>query len=153
MLSPIEELKIQAKKHHKAHSSEPNSPLVNDHPLRLKDSQLVIARQYGFRHWDHAREVLKGSSCRDYGTFWYKNQCSTLLNLWCASYKEAYIQQQAQGGFILPYKNQYLVVEHHYLELLGLDSQDENWAAINFDWCSGDTGRRQQLALQRIQNW
>ncbi|WDE00187.1 hypothetical protein [Thalassomonas actiniarum] len=153
MLSPIEELKIQAKKHHKAHSGKSDATLSNGHPPRLKDSQLVIARKYGFRHWGHAREVLEGSSCRDYGTFWYKPQCSALLNLWCASYKEAALQQKAQGGFILPYKTQYLVVEHHYLELLGLDSRDANWAEINFDWCSGDIGKRRQLALQRIQHW
>jgi len=153
MLSPIEELKIQAKKHHKAQSSNPDAALCTDKPLRLKDSQSVIARKYGFRHWDHAREVLQGSFCRDYGTFWYHPKCTGLLNLWCASYKEANSQQKAQGGFILPYKNQYLVVERHYLELLGLDSRDKHWAAINFDWCSGDIASRQQLALQRIQHW
>ncbi|WDE04287.1 hypothetical protein SG34_023555 [Thalassomonas viridans] len=153
MLSPIEELKIQAKKHHKAQSKAPDAALSTGHPPRLKDSRLVIARRYGFRHWDHAREVLSGSTCRDYGTFWYSPPCSGLLNLWCASYKEAHQQQKTHGGFILPYKNQYLVVEQHYLELLGLDGRDENWAAIDFDWCSGDIGCRQQLALQRIQRW
>ncbi|WDE12957.1 hypothetical protein [Thalassomonas haliotis] len=152
MLSPIEELKIQAKKHHKAQSNEPDAALSSGHPPRLKDSQLVIARKYGFRHWDHAREVLQGKVCRDYGTFWYKPQCSALLNLWCSSYKEAGLQQKNHGGFILPYKNQFLVVEQYYLELLGVDSRDENWPALNFDWCSGDTVKRQQLALQRIRN-
>ena len=106
MLSPIDELKIQAKKLHQQHSCNADTALNHDHTLRLQDCQLLIARKYGFRHWDHARSVLNGSQCKDYGTFWYKHQCSTLLNLWCASYKEANIQQQAHGGFILPYKHQ-----------------------------------------------
>lgn len=196
MLSPIDELKIQAKKHHRQQqSTTPDFTLNNgkntqlkvqqkgatsDFPLnngkntqlkvqqqsttpdftlnngkkpRLKDSQLLIARKYGFRNWDHAREVLDGNFCQDYGTFWYKNQCSTLLNKWCANYKQASQVQVDSGGFILPYKHQFLVVETHYLALLGLDSKDPVWTEINFDWCSGNIVKRQQLALQRIQNW
>jgi hypothetical protein len=115
MLSCIEELKIQAKRLLKqTPSSEALLKLSKGEPAKLKHCQLLIARQYGFNHWDHARLVLSGKSCDDYGTFWYKNQCGTLLNHWCKSYKEAYQVQQDSGGTILPYKTQFMVVDRPF---------------------------------------
>ncbi|OMH38045.1 hypothetical protein [Motiliproteus sp. MSK22-1] len=156
MLSPVEELKIRAKKLLKQEPvdtgllalSKKNSP-------QLKHCQLFIARQYGFRDWQHAQHILSCSSAfptEDYGRFWYTNQCSTLLNHWCRDYREALAVQQARGGILLPYRTQFVVADRPYLRLMGLDYDDELWGHIDYNWCQGAIETRQTLALQRIQN-
>lgn len=154
MLSPIQELKIQAKKQLKHDSSNPELiTLAKGEPIKLRHCQLLIARKYGFSHWDHAKAVLEGQSCKNQGTFWYKNQCATLLNHWCKTHDEARQVQQQNGGTILPYKTQFMVVDKPFLTLIGVTQEEPEWLELNHDWCIGDTTHRQALALKRIQNW
>jgi len=93
MLSPVEELKVQAKRLFKATPSKAELLVLSKNRIpQLKHSQLFIARHYGFRDWEHARSVLSCEGYRpgaDCGSFWYASQCASLLNHWCASYQEA----------------------------------------------------------------
>ena len=154
MLSPIQELKIQAKKLLKNDSSNPNLiKLAKNDAVKLRHCQLFIARKYGFTSWDHAKAVMEGQPCGDQGTFWYKNQCATLLNHWCSSYDEAHQVQQKSGGTILPYKTQFMVVDKPFLALIGVMHEEPEWLELNHDWCVGNHKQRQAIALKRIQNW
>ncbi len=154
MLSPVEELKIQAKRLLKEPSFKAELLVLskNRNP-QLKHSQLFIARHYGFRDWEHARTIL---SCEGYGpgadcgSFWYANQCATLLNHWCANHLEALNVQLALGGIILPYKAQFVVADRQYLEFLGMNYDDVLWQDIQHDWCLGPVFTRQKLALKRL---
>ena len=154
MLSPIEELKIQAKKLLK----QPQPPaallqLAKKDPLKLKHCHLFIARKYGFAHWGHALEVFNGQPCDDRGTFWYNNRCATLLNHWCANYQEAVAIQKQQGGTVLPYKKQFMVVDKPFLTIVGVDYDLLEWQLLKHNWCEGDLAARQSLALARIKAW
>lgn len=113
----------------------------------------VLARKYGFAHWDHARAVLEGKPCKDQGTFWYKDQCMTLLNHWCKNHAEAREVQQQNGGTILPYKTQFMVVDKPFLALIGVAYDEPEWLELAHDWCVGDIKIRQAIALKRIQSW
>jgi hypothetical protein len=151
-LTPVAELKIQAKKLLKNDSSNPELlKLAKGEPPKLKHCQLFIARKYGFANWDHVRQVLEGNACEDYGSFWYKSQCGTLLNHWCTSHEEAKQVQQENGGTILPYKRQFMVVDKPFLSIVGAEYDDPAWIALNHDWCSGAVEARLALALKRIQ--
>lgn len=154
MLSPIEELKIQAKKRLRETPSIPGLfKLSKNNPPKLKHCQLMIARQYGFRDWEHARLILSCESYRpgdDCGSFWYSNRCTTLLNHWCGSYQDALSVQQELGGIILPYKTQFVVAKRPYLSFIGMDYSDPLWAEIEYSWCCGAVEVRKALALKRI---
>ena len=154
MLSPIQELKIQAKKQLKNDPSNPELiKLAKGEQVKLRHCQLFIARKYGFAHWAQATAVLEGKPCRDQGTFWYKNQCMVLLNHWCKTHTEAREVQQQNGGTILPYKTQFMVVDKPFLSLIGTTYDQPEWSALNHDWCIGDIKQRQAIALKRIQQW
>ena len=92
--------------------------------LKRKTALNIVAFEQGWNSW---AELVKR-----YDTRWYPNNSPFTLN-WFSSYQEAKTYQQAVSGFLLPYQNQFFVCDHHYIEWLGLDAQDENWNLINFD--------------------
>ncbi|MEJ6395378.1 hypothetical protein V8J82_19110 [Gymnodinialimonas sp. 2305UL16-5] len=59
---------------------------------------------------------------------------SAFWNHWFAHYVEAAAHRAANGGVLLPYKTQFVVVELHFLRALGLDPDDPDWRRIGFDW-------------------
>ncbi|WP_196140782.1 hypothetical protein [Aliikangiella sp. G2MR2-5] len=164
MLSPIEELKIQSKKLLKSIRTDTSEPQVKSfqkyisgkksgNPIQLKHCQNYIAQHYGFDDWLHARRVLECENqqlLQDYGTFWYSSRCSSLLNHWCNTYREALELLNQHGGFLLPYKNQFIVVENNFLEALGMPGCEELWHALANNWCQGDSDIRRQLAFKRV---
>lgn len=152
MLSPIDELRIQAKK--RCTEAQLNASLLKTPRLTLKQIQLKTARSYGFIDWLHAREVLacrSGFPQRGYGKFWYSTRCVTLLNIWCTSIAEAKSLQQRQGGVILPYQNQFILANDEYLSTIGLTLDDPLWNGLAHNWCEGPDELRQEMALKRIQ--
>ncbi|MBB1486196.1 hypothetical protein [Oceanospirillum sediminis] len=131
--------------------------------IQLKHCQRYIARQFGFSDWEHARQVLSCESYfaehgpqgrfdhrQGYGEFWYPGRCTTFLNHWCRDYSEALTVHQQQGGYLLPYKHQFMVVQQDFIQALGLDANDPIWQRIGYNWCEGNQSVRQQLAFQRI---
>ncbi len=56
------------------------------------------------------------------------------INDWYADYDSARAHLDKAGGFLLPYKTQYFIVQAAYIEALGLDPNDPDWQKINFDW-------------------
>jgi len=115
MSKAVTELKIKAKRLQK---SAPVSESIT-----LKQALQAVAKQAGFLHWQHASAVLGGniSDCMyDYGKLWYHPKCSPLLNLWFANYDEAKtVLNKREDCFLVPYKNQFVVVKNEYLNLLG----------------------------------
>lgn len=107
--------------------------------VQLKHCLHFLAIFLEFRDWQHCSRVLTtvpteldgavGSantleSCskeENMGTLWYSKSCVALSNQWFADYEEAkIIHKQQEGSFLLPYKNQYVIVMEDYLKLLGL---------------------------------
>lgn len=107
--------------------------------LRLRDCLHGAARAVGFLHWEHARRVLGGLAAAgdDMGTFWHAPRCSVLLNHWYADAARAREAHARTGGFLLPYRRQFVAVQDDFIRELGLDPADEAWSALRRDIVSG----------------
>ena len=55
------------------------------------------------------------------------------LNRWFASYDEAAASRKKFGGYLLPFRRQFVVVESAAIRALGLDPDDPDWDAIGWD--------------------
>lgn len=114
--------------------------------LQRKHCLLVVAREHGFRNWAHAAEVLSTAEPDDFGTLLYPQGVAAHWNIWSASYEEARRIREEHGGFLLAYRNQYLIVDEHFVRTLGLDPDDADWDAIGRDWARP----KQPEARQRL---
>jgi len=94
----------------------------------------AVSKRVGFRNWTHARNVLERSETTDRGTLMYRDSHGAISNIWSASYAEAREAQASSGGFVLPYKHQFQIVQAPYIRWLGLDPDDPAWDAIGRDW-------------------
>lgn len=126
--------------------------------LRLRDCLNAVSKEAGFTDYAHARRVLNGEARpgEDFGTFWYAPACAGLLNQWFASYEEARAALQATPRrpkerrlFLLPYKRQFMVVEDDFIRELGMDPEDEVWAAADRDAAQVSTDWP-ELAFRRL---
>jgi hypothetical protein len=153
MIDPIQELKVRAELLHRRIQAQDPTALQRLRVLpelrsagaealqgaasdvQRKHCLAVVAREVGFQSWQHASRVLGGDEGEaDFGTALYPKRCSGFLNHWFASYEEARAQRAERGGYLLAYKRHFFVVEGHFIETLGLDPQDPDWAAIGWDW-------------------
>ena len=128
-------------------------------PLKLKDSQNLLALQCGFNHWQHAQQILSGAPATvasiDFGTFWHQPACDALINQWFADYDEASAaQQRLKDSYLLPFKTQFVVCGKEYLGLLGIAASDsELLAGIGNDLVNGyGTPTWDSLALRVIKH-
>ena len=157
MTALLTELKIRARLQVNARRRD-LAPLGQDTQQdpapRLRDCLIQVARDVGFSHWDHARRVLGGlaGAGDDMGSFWHAPSCATLLNQWCATYDEAQRLQRAEpGGFVLPYRCQFMVVHDHFIRELALDPADPAWAESQRDLVQAYASRAwAALALRRL---
>lgn len=94
----------------------------------------VIAREYGFDGWGHLTRVIDGATEGDFGTLLYGPDCTAHWNIWSASYGEARTIREEHGGYLLPYKRQFLIVDRFFIETLGLDPEDPDWTLAGRDW-------------------
>lgn len=114
---------------------------------------LVVARECGFRDWQMAIAVFEASlnPGEDYGDFWYAVPTDVLLNLWCRNYDEALAAQAENGGFLLPYRRQFVVVQNTYIEILGMDPADPAWEAIHHNLTKpADKPSYDRLVMSRL---
>lgn len=94
----------------------------------------TIARELGFEGWPHALAVLQGREAVDFGALLYTEAQSPTLNIWSASYPEARDIRAKHGGYLLPYRRHYLIVDADYIRALGLAAEDPDWDRIGRDW-------------------
>lgn len=152
MIDPVEELKIRARILQKSleqgapatatrlrclrelrrASDEDVARFVPD--ARLKHCLAVVAREAGFDDFQHASAILTGERSDDFGTLLCQNGSAAHWNIWSASYEEARDIRAAHGGFLLPFKRQFFVTDRYYVEELGLDPDDPDFALIGRDW-------------------
>lgn len=159
-MTPIDELKVQAKKLLKHSNLSLLIPLTSDNRHQLKHTQLYLARKLGFNDWAQAKTILscdydlnpQTASDNNFGSLWYTNKCGALLNTWCRNYEEAIQVQAKSGGVVLPYKTQFILAKENYFEALNIPFQKALWLQVNNDWCRGDIAVRHQLLLPLLRN-
>ncbi len=114
--------------------------------LKRRHCLSVVARESGFDGWSHASGILGGGEKGGFGTTLYPKDCAVHSNIWSASYDEARQIRADHGGYLLAYKNQFLVVDEHFIRTLGLDPDDPDFDQIGRDWVRpGDTAARARL--------
>lgn len=102
--------------------------LVSDHDtVRLKHALAVIAEEHGYASWTALKTALVEDDA------WYARGMDAFLNHWFSNYETARTARQMHGGYLLPYRRQYLVCSAEAVELLGLEPGDPDWAAIGWD--------------------
>lgn len=91
--------------------------------IKRKHALALIAIEKGFKSWAELKcqlPFIRGG----------------FLNQWFANHAEAKSYQQKNGGFILPFQNQFFVCDANYINNLGFDAEDSDWKLINYDWSS-----------------
>jgi hypothetical protein len=66
-------------------------------------------------------------------TLWYQPNLDVFLNRWFANYDEARKSLEAEGGYLLPYRHQYMVCEAEAIRVMGLDPEDADWEKTGWD--------------------
>lgn len=120
--------------------------------VRRKHCLLLVAQEFGFKNWVHAVTVLSSASSGDFGTLLYPIGANAYWNVWSAHYEEALRIREEHGGFLLAYRQQYLIVDEFFIGTLGLDPKDPDWNAIGRDWvCPRLPEARQRLYAKLIE--
>lgn len=150
-MDPTEELKIRAKRLLKAvregdsqaearlrrrSKARLDAPPPSSDELQHKHCLDVVAVEHGFADWRHATTVLSGDhSPQGFGTLLGTPHMGGFLNVWFASYDAAAEHLRENGGYLLPYAKQFVVVGSDYVrDVLRLDPADPHWAALEHDW-------------------
>jgi hypothetical protein len=110
----------------------------------------VIAKELGFDGWQHAVRVLEGEETQNFGTLLHGPGAAGHWYIWSASYEEARAIRAEHGGYLLPYRHQFMIVDRHYIESLGLDPDDANWAELDRDWLSSASPRARAELCARL---
>ena len=76
----------------------------------------------------------KMTTPKDAGPLMYVESMSVFLNQWFTTYEEARAFREDEGGYLLPFKNQFFVTVAGAITELGLDPNDPNWERIGWDW-------------------
>ena len=92
----------------------------------------ALAQRLGLSGWSHLTALLDGTS-NDFGTALHIGSPAQ-WSIWSASYAEAQSIRAEHGGWLLPYRHQYMVVDEHFVRELGLDPDDPDWARMGRDW-------------------
>lgn len=99
--------------------------------VQLRHVLAAIARHLGFRGWSHLTAVLAGEEL-DQGTLLHPF-CAFGMNTWSADYDEAHTLREQAGGFLLPYKRQFVIVQADFIDAIGLSATDPDWKAVGYD--------------------
>lgn len=153
MIDPVQELKIRAELLHHRLAARQEAALARLHALpelrkasppslaafaaqaQRKHCLAVVAREVGFKGWDHALRVLRGDSREvDFGDLLYPTRCAAYLNHWFSRHDEAHDLRRDRGGYLLVYRRHFFVADRGFIGALGLDPDDADWAAIGWDW-------------------
>lgn len=103
--------------------------------VRRKHCLHVVSVELGFRDYAHALRVLEGhASENDLGDLLCTSASGGYLNCWFKEHSEARQHKAQQGGYLLAYRRQFLIVDAPYIADMGLDPDDHDWVRIDRDW-------------------
>ncbi|TQV72329.1 hypothetical protein FLL45_19115 [Aliikangiella marina] len=121
-------------------------------PSTVKRKQVLnlIALENGFANWQALKSRVELETALDFQTFFCRHGLGGYLNHWFTNYAEAKAHQNAYGGILLPYRQQFFVTPINFLDKLGFDQSDEEWRAIGFDWVVPKSNRAKLRIIKTI---
>jgi len=112
----------------------------------------VTAKLLGFEGWSHIVHVIEGKRTDDYGKVLCGKAGAFYPNIWETDLETARKFRDEHGGTLLPYKNQFLIVEDGYLEAHSIPADLPEWEKVGRDWTNpGDLDARARLYERRIE--
>ena len=90
--------------------------------------------------------TVSGAGLRADPALIFDRYVAVFCSHWFARVEDARAHLSAQGGTLLPYRTQYVVVEPELLAAVGLDPHDMDWDRIGHDW----TDPRDLAAFDRL---
>ncbi len=106
--------------------------------LQLKTALHVIAAENSYASWNELKAALDTAAERspfaEPSDHFYPKGFTTYWNIWFAKYSQAKKVLTDGGGYLLPYKNQYFIVEEHFIDSIGLHHTLPEWRSIGNDW-------------------
>ncbi|MFA6468238.1 MAG: hypothetical protein WCW35_05015 [Bacteroidota bacterium] len=109
---------------------------LND--LQLKHAFNVIAVENGYESWNDLKSALdnaaENSPLAEIKEQFYPKGFTTYWNIWFAKYSQAKKVLGEGRGYLLPFKNQYFIVEEHFVDSIGLPHTLREWKEIGNDW-------------------
>lgn len=153
-ITTVESLKREAKRWLKALRAgvpDARARLVracSDAPAEpgLRDVQRALAREHGLAGWTALTEAVAAQKEVSVGPTTYVPRMSAILSRWFTSYDEARASREAEGGYLLPFKNQFFVTTTEAIRELGLDPNDPDWEKTGWDWVRP----RDRMAWERL---
>lgn len=136
--SRSESLKIKAKLLQKAKKKAGN-------PIPLKDALNTIAKASGFSSWRALKEVLDATE------HFHPPRSSAYWNVWYSSYEEACDHLTQSGTFLLPYEKHFFICDEHYIERLGIASDDPDLAKVGRNWVEPQDAEAWERILRKIE--
>lgn len=128
-----------------------NNGLTDYMGVQRKHCLSFLATELGFNSWNHFCQTRDGKDS-NFGTLFYPNRCYGQWNIWIASYSEAIKVKVESKGFLVPYLNQFIIVDRDYIFSLGLHPDDPLWLQIGNDWVQPkNLEARNQLFKKLIQ--
>lgn len=120
----------------KSFTAQPENDLIAS--LQLKDALAVIAAENGYDSWTdlkstliHAAETSPLAEIKDQ---FYPKHFTTYWNIWFAKYTQAKKVLNEGKGFLLPFRNQFFIVEEHFVDSIGIPHTLPEWKDIGNDW-------------------
>ncbi|HVX41537.1 MAG TPA: hypothetical protein VHB25_18405 [Gemmatimonadaceae bacterium] len=108
--------------------------------VRHAHALTVIAVEDGYDSWS---ALLASARAEDAATptgpsvdteRFFLRKMSAFWNRWFTTYAEARESLEQVGGYLFPFRDQFFVCEAGFVEALGADPADQDWARIGFDW-------------------
>jgi hypothetical protein len=99
--------------------------------LQLKHALTVIAHEAGFPTWTALKNAAEET---DFSEIFAAPGLKDSINHWFRNYDEARAHQLANGGVLLPYRDQAFVTSLEVLPRLGYEKDDPDWADIGYDF-------------------
>lgn len=131
----------------------PNLTEIELPGLNEDHAKITVAKECGFQTWQMALDVLNArlNPGDDFGDFWYALKTDVLLSYWCHNYQESLEIQIENGGYLLPYRKQFVVVQKTYIEILRMDPADPAWESVQYNLVKpGDLAAYKHLVLSRL---
>jgi hypothetical protein len=101
--------------------------------LRRKHALSAVAIEMGYVAWNALKDACSSATTSP-NVDWLFDTGAVYLNHWCTTYEEARRIREQVGGFLFPYRRQFVVCSAERLASRGIDAYDPDWARIGFDW-------------------